>query len=34
MKIVTYRKNGHIGVGIVSANLQTVAPLALVCQKP
>lgn len=26
MKLVTYRKNGQVGVGLVSADLQTVAP--------
>ena len=33
MKLVTYRKNGHIGVGIVSADLQTVAPFDLPLEK-
>ena len=33
MKLVTYRKNGHIGVGTVSADLQSVTPFDLPLEK-
>ena len=33
MKLVTYRKNGHIGVGLVSADLKTVTPFDLPLEK-
>jgi 2-keto-4-pentenoate hydratase/2-oxohepta-3-ene-1,7-dioic acid hydratase in catechol pathway len=33
MKLVTYRKNGHIGVGVVSADLQTVTPFDMPLEK-